>query len=329
MEEPRPKNIELLVAIGIVVIAVFVSTFVILNRRTQEVGNNLEYEESQVDLYGTNQHAPIEEELPEINYPDGTLNTNSNGTISYRSANRYDDPVAPGWPRAVILLVFTSKDTGKSEILLRDSSDSAHVWQRFFSGGNFYYSPTTEEYQPIVKSFNLLTQAKRVLPLINTPAAPLHDFFVKDNELYYITGPFCNDYMMECSNMFLRSYNLVTGAHQVLAQNSESRNIEGFDANGNLILSYKEADAGNYWASFESYNFATSVLNKLYSHSGGLQYGPEGDYMSPEDESKLKGPVIGVEYYDQIGIRNGKFYLSQTSEQDGLIRALSSEYPVE
>lgn len=108
----------------------------------------------------------------------------------------------------------------------------------------------------------------------------VNEFYVHNDDLYYLLGKSCNEYRFKCDNK-LYKYNFLTHANKLLAEHSISRTIIGYDAQRNILsMMYADGDAGCYWASLEEYGFQTNSLVSKGSYSSC-----DGD---PDFKDKMK-----------------------------------------
>ena len=88
----------------------------------------------------------------------------------------------------------------------------------------------------------------------------ISDYFIRDNFIYYLVGPFCNEYMGKCNNSIM-AFNVLTKKSEKLTTNIQENTISGFSRDGKkLILSNGSGDAGCAWEKFTTFDLITNTI---------------------------------------------------------------------
>lgn len=107
----------------------------------------------------------------------------------------------------------------------------------------------------------------RNAPVVLRSGEFVSDYLFDGDWLYYLAGPFCNEYKAACDGT-LRVFNLKTEKTLDIASHIYKRNIAGFDAtHSNLIFSEGFGDAGCQSATFSKLNLSTAAISELPSFS--------------------------------------------------------------
>ncbi len=263
-----------------------------------------------------------------INYPAAKLTPQSSGLVSLRNISSNFQINANDIPQEIVL-IFENSATGREESIVPEAFRELHsygeIYDPFLSEQKLYYIENQEN-NPKIKTTDIFTGESKTIPLPYDAAKPIHAFFVKDKMLYYLEGKFCNEYLAECKDMSLKSFDLESGVNETFTNNSKSRYIDGFNANGDaLILSWKEGDAGCLWGAYESYTFSNKALADLGSYSW-CEYGDD----DPRD--KFENLIVGTDKFYYLIIKDGKIFLPSTAEEYGgrfYIRVNTTEYPLD
>lgn len=177
---------------------------------------------------------------------------------------------------------------------------------------NIYYllGSTTN---PTLEKANLATGESTQILLEYDKSKPIHDFFVHNNLIYYLSGEFCNQYIAPC-NLDLKVFNQSTSKTEILASGLKSREILGFEKTGKkLLLQYADGDAGCSFVTHEEYNMDTKKVSKIFDLSFciNLDSEPVGNWATPEDEAAYKqykefeNSISGVEDVPYLVVTNG------------------------
>lgn len=259
-----------------------------------------------------------------INYPTSKLTPDSNGNLLLRDISSFFE-IYTKIPKKITLL-FENYSTGKYESIVSEAFQDIQNIYPFLNKGKLYFMEGPID-NSIIKTVDIFTGENKKIPLQYDTTKPIHSFFIKNDILYYLTGEFCNTYLASCKNMSLKSYNLTSGINETLVNNSKSRNINGFSANGNLILSWSDGDAGCSFGSYESYSFSNKILKNLgsYSHC-------EGD--TNDSQNKFKNLITGSGSFNHLIIKNGNIFSPSIGTADIYypnvieIRTNTAEYPL-
>lgn len=283
-------------------------------------------------------------ESKSLNYPSVTLSDKSTGFLLLQgfSSSFEKSTETPQKPT----LLFEDSSTGEEGIVYGPFSNEEVISNIFLSGGKLYYmEPSIVTYSfeessgknQVIKSVDIFTGEIETIPLPYDDEKPIHSFFVKDDMLYYLFGEFCFDYVLQCKNLSLVQYNLVSGVSEVLTDKSDSVFIRGFSADGDsLILSYASGDGGTIWGSYEAYTFSTNTLQFLDSYM--IRYFQDSESEIAENE-KIKEEnenlVSNFGIFDHLVVKNGKIFSPKKLEEEGGsarvwdIMVNTTEYPVE
>lgn len=258
-----------------------------------------------------------------INYPVGKLNSHSNGILSARDINSWFE-VAVQIPQKSTL-VFENIQTKREESIMPIVfQDKQKIINPFLSGGKLYFM--TDDMHPTIVSIDIFSEQYKTIPLDYRESVSIHSFFVKGNDLYFIEGKFCNEYLAKCENLKLKKYNLITGTTEDLADGIKARDIDGFDSTGTkLILRWSEGDAGCSWGQYWSFVFLNRTVNDLGSYS---VCDSENNSVIDQYE-KL---VTGLSDVGYLRIKDGKIFIPRSNEayQSRIhFRVNSNEYPQE
>lgn len=263
-----------------------------------------------------------------LNYSPGSITNNSNGILAVQDVNSWFVRAA-GVSAWEVTLLFENSKTGRAESLSSEiGKETSSITDAFLSGNKIYYinrthpgSPTTNP----VRSVDIFTGEVKELPLPVNAEEPVHSFYVRSDWLYYLTGKYCNEYRMRCTDMTLRRFNLKTDTTETLSVGLKTRRVVGLSAaNDAVITGWFEGDAGCSWGSYESTNIATKTHRDLgnYSHC-------EGDVV---DESlKFKDITPDTTSYNYFIVTGGKIILPKESTPSSgkmYVRVNKSEFPV-
>ncbi len=258
-----------------------------------------------------------------INYPATSLTPQSNGIISLRGRSSWFESDAK-IPQKMMLL-FNNFQTKKEESVATNAFQNIQeMTDPFLSRGKLYFM--TSSMNPTLMSVDILTGQSKTIPLAYDKNTPIHSFFVKGNNLYYLDGKFCNEYLAKCSDMKLKNYNLTTNATETLASGINARDIDGFDSTDNkLILSWSDGDAGCGGGQYWSFTFSSKTVNDLgsYSHC-------EGD--AEDSFAPFRNLVVGTNSFGYLVVKDGNIFSPQSNDaySRGIyIRVNASEYPQE
>ena len=258
-----------------------------------------------------------------INYPFAKLSNQSNGLLSLQDTSSWFESYA-NIPQKITLL-FENSATGREESIVPESfSDIQRISGPFLSGGKLFYTEESLD-NPVIKTIDIFTGENKTIPLPYDATKQIRSFFIKGNMLYYLSGKFCNEYLItKCKDMSLESYNLISGVSETLTSSSKSRYIDGFNASGEaLVLSWSYGDAGCVWGSYESYTFSNKLLKDLgsYSHCEG---DTDNSYL------KFKNLVAGSGSFNYLVIKNGNIFApdaADTYPRKIYIQINTTEYP--
>lgn len=258
-----------------------------------------------------------------INYPTTNLTPQSDGVLSLRDRSSWFESYAHV-PQKTTLL-FNNFQAKKEESIVPSAfQDVQRITDPFLSGGKLYFM--TGSPNPIIKSIDVMSGQHKTIPLAYDENTPVHSFFVRGNNLYYLVGKFCNEYLAKCGDMRLQSYNLTTGATETLATGINARDIDGFDSTGNkLILRWSDGDGGCERGQYWSFTFSSKIIDDLGSYSRC-----EGD--TEDSFAKFKNLVVGSNSFGYLMVKDGKIFLPRSNDEypTGIyIRVNTSEYPKE
>ena len=241
-----------------------------------------------------------------INYPSAKISNQSNGFLSLQDILSWFESYA-NIPQKITLL-FENSTTGREESIVPEAfSGAQRISDPFLSDGKLFYTEGPMD-NPVIKTIDIFTGENKTVPLSYDATKPIHSFFVKGNMLYYLSGKFCNEYLAKCKDMSLVSYNLTSGASEILTSSSKSRDIDGFNATGDtLILRWSDGDAGYGWGSYESYTFSDKQLKDLgsYSHCEG---DTDSSYL------KFRNLVAGSGSFNYLVVKNGNIFAPSTTD---------------
>ena len=258
-----------------------------------------------------------------INYPAANLTLQSNGVLSLRDRSSWFESYAH-IPQKIILLFSNFKTKKEESIVPNAFQDIQRIIDPFLSDGKLYFM--TSSMNPVIASVDILTGQSKTIPLAYNENTPVHSFFVKGNNLHYLIGKFCNEYLAKCDDMKLQSYNLTTGTSEILASGIKSRDIDGFDATGNkLILRWSDGDGGCGWGQYQSFTFSSKTIDDLGSYSRC-----EGD--TEDSFAPFKNLVVGSNSVGYLMVKDGKIFSPKSTDAypSGIyIRINTNEYPQE
>lgn len=257
-----------------------------------------------------------------INYPSVKLSDQSDGTLSIRDVSSWFETYAQIPQRTT--LVFDNFITGREESVANEAFENIQrIYDPFLSTDKLFYIEGSAE-NPTVRSINIFTGETSLIPLLYDPEKLVHSFFIKENALYYLVGKNCNDYLVKCENLSLKSYNLKSGLHEDLTGGVTSRDIDGFDSNGEtIILRYSDGDGGCRWGSYQSFTLSNKILKDLGSYSQCMDTA-----VSLYDS--LKNLATGSGSFDYLIVKNGKIYSPNPADTNSgriHIRVNTLEYP--
>lgn len=260
-----------------------------------------------------------------INYPAASLTPQSNGVLSLRDRSSWFESYT-NIPRKITLL-FNNFQTKKEESIAPNAFQSIErITDPFLSGGKLYFM--TSSMNPTIMSVDILTGQSKTIPLAYDENTSLYSFFVKGNNLYYLVGKFCNEYLTKCSDMRLQSYNLTTGTSETLASGIEARDIVGFDSTGSkLILRWSEfGDEGCGQDQYLSFTFSSKTVSNLGS-------GPRCEGDTEDSFAPFGNLVVGSNSFVYLVVKNGKIFSPHSKidvyPTEIYIRVNASEYPQE
>jgi len=258
-----------------------------------------------------------------INYPATSLTPQSNGIISLRDRSSWFQRYAK-IPQKITLL-FNNFQTKKEESVAANAFQNIQrMTDPFLSGGKLYLMASSMN--PTLMSVDILTGQSKTIPIAYDENTPIHSFFVKGNNLYYLDGKFCNEYLAKCSDMKLKNYNLTTSATETLASGIKARDIDGFDSTGSkLILRWSDGDGGCGWGQYWSFTFSSKTVNDLGSYSR-CERGTE-DSFAP-----FRNLAVGTNSFGYLVVKDGRIFSPQSNDAypSGIyIRVNASEYQQE
>lgn len=242
-----------------------------------------------------------------INYPATQLTDKSNGIIYFQwRLSDFENYVELS---KNIKLIFRNSLTSREESVLPDIFSKLPTLSEYFLEENKIYYFDGPANNPTIKTIDIFTGENQTIQLQYDTNKPVHSFFIRNDTLYYLMGEFCNEYLHPCTNMELKSYNLISRVTQDLVEGSTSREIVGFDASGNgLILQWSEADVvlvGKY----ELFTFSNRTLKQMGRYVTGGEGGEDGSYQTFE---KLLG---GSGTFNYFTIKDGK--ITPLEQRDG------------
>lgn len=258
-----------------------------------------------------------------IQYSAASLTPESNGVLSLPNAFSLFEMYA-SIPQKKLLL-FNNFETKKEESVVPNAfQDILEVTDPFLSGGKLYFMNGGEN--PEIMSISISTDERTTLPLNYNADTPVHSFFVKGNDLYYLVGESCNEYLSVCRDMQLLNYNLTTGATVLLARGLEARDINGFDLTGTkLILRASEGDGGCLWGEYWEFALSSKTVRDLGSYTSCVD--DTEDTFAP-----FRDLVEDTDSFGYLIVKDGKIFApsSERAYPSGIyIRVNTSEYPRE
>lgn len=257
-----------------------------------------------------------------IDYAAGRLSDQSNGILALEDISSAFERVANDRGRSKNGLLFENASMRREELIGSDAfAELNQNTEPFLSHDKLYYldGPSRDAR---IKVFDIVTGATSIIPLSYDPQKPVHSFFIRDSILYYLAGSFCNEYLTACGGMTLSRYDFVSGKIQRLATGSDSRDIIGLNAAGDVVLAYIDGDAGCSGGSYELYSSASHTLKKLGSFSHCVD--------DPEPQVSLGNETVGETDVNYLIVRNGKLFAPDNRLPSGglYIRVNTSEYPL-
>jgi|GEM_PF-1742838 len=197
-------------------------------------------------------------------------------------------------------LIFVSATTGSETVMVPGAFDDMEgIDYPFASAGKIYFaaSPGTN---PVVKSVDLFSGKIETLPLDYDADNPVSSFIIKGRNLYYLSGRYCKDYMMECRNMSLKRYNLLTGKIDLLSEGIESGYINGFDeTNDKVVMSQGFSDVGCGTWEYQALSLSTGLETNLGSYSDCDPYLTEA--MAP-----FRQLIVGPNNRNFLAVKDGR-----------------------
>jgi hypothetical protein len=122
------------------------------------------------------------------------------------------------------------------------------------------------------------------------PGEFVSDYVFDGSFLYYLAGPFCNEYKAICDGT-LRAVDMTSGKVRTLATHIDKDSIAGFDTtHANLYFSDRIADGGCYAALISELNLATNTLSALPAFDWCAD-DPDRDQLEKE-ESDFFGRLV-------------------------------------
>ncbi len=116
----------------------------------------------------------------------------------------------------------------------------------------------------------------------------LSDFFIKEDHVYYLAGPFCDFYRGKCENT-LRSFNLLTKETKELANTLPESDISGFSLDGkSIFLMSGSGDAGFGYENYTEIN----LLNKEIINTKYFGFDYESENKKEFDETKKEKDIF-------------------------------------
>jgi hypothetical protein len=135
-------------------------------------------------------------------------------------------------------------------------------------------------------------------------------YHVLDDTIYYLYGEQCREYMGSC-NSSLYSYSIKTNETNLLATNLPYRDINVFEKNGkNILMFYRDGDAGFIWLSYGTYN----VLTKELSQVKDVNFSYDWDKSDEENDKEYE-----VAFKDFLALFKDEKYVPYLIIQDGEI----------
>lgn len=145
----------------------------------------------------------------------------------------------------------------------------------------------------------------------------LHDYIVKNNVLYYITGEFCNEYRAEC-DLDLYKYDLQTEVNIKLAEELPVRNITSVE-NDRIYMDHREGDAGCVWG--QIYSTQTSSFGSATEEfRDGYCEGEEGSFEDFKSNFERAGQPIRT---FKIPIKNSRIDIEKIQSEEWIIKTES------
>lgn len=142
------------------------------------------------------------------------------------------------------------------------------------------------------------------------------DFFIKDNVVYYLAGPFCNFYRAHCNNS-LRAFNMVSGTSTVFIRNMRENYIRGLDAAGSKIFLWiGGGDAGGSQETFVTFDLIKNEI--LAEDEFVFDYDQDEEDVRAEEEKRnkfLKNIERGITLVSYIRFLDGKLIFEHEQEE--------------
>lgn len=248
-----------------------------------------------------------------------TINPASNGTIEVAVSS---DSVGgdPQWEKSRTVLIF--KDQGGDEQVMTYLDLDNPTPQMQLVADTLYFVKSSGQFGMInlVSKQIHLFDLPGIQPADSNTAPQLNAFFVYGENLFYLAGENCLDYLAKC-DLSLRAYNLANNSHEYnpLVTGVASRQIMGYDSvSKKLYLKYSDGDAGCSWRRIQEFDFATKTLTDAARIS--ICSGDEGEATTTGDTvSQQKAKAIDIlldsqmRYIGSISVKDGKIAGLQTA----------------
>jgi hypothetical protein len=248
-----------------------------------------------------------------------TLSPTSNGTIVLNTNNTYFGG-STQWDQTNMAFVFKDTDQKNAETVMTYIDQVIYGPEIQLVGNSIYFVSPHNGLQVL----DLVTKDIKRIPLLDGVSGQLlipekiNEFFVYEQQLYYLSGENCNEYLARC-NLELHEFNLLTKEDFTLATQVISREIIGYDKElQKLYLKYQDGDAGCSWHTLQEYDFVSHLFKKTASasHCDDEELSEDMAYIE-EIEANLKNQNIHIK---SIAIKNGKVatYQPDTDRYDGI-----------
>lgn len=254
-----------------------------------------------------------------VSYPEARITHESNGILTFGSGILDFEGGENGGPIQNTILLFKDLETGVAKSVIKNppENDLRHS-SSFVSGGKIYFMTSEPNY--VIRSSDIFSGQDEVLSLNYDENRPIHDFFVRGDSLYYLSGKYCNGYRDKCEDITLTEYNLKTGANDILSNGLSVRRINGFDiTNEKLILSWSDGDAGCGWGQY--WALSLSDLNTSYIGEFSHCFDDPEDTLEP-----FRNLVVGLGVFKYLIIENGNIYYQEDAIDYSGFRIDTNEY---
>lgn len=323
---PKAKSIILFFALTTIVAIILISAGYFL------YANNLDKKDLENSIDSTPEQESVQDDTEELGEEDveipedlasgrgkvGIITSQSNGVLSLRNK--------PEVYAGRLTLFFNNFQTKTEESIALNALQDVDP---FLSGGKLYYLVKKNSMNSVIVSIDIFTGQSETLPLGYEKDTPVHSFFIRGSNLYFLVGKHCTGYFENCDRVRLQNYNLTTGIIETLADGIEARNIGGFDSTGDNILLYRGGGIGGCdWREFWLFTFSSETISRLGSNSFCEERDEEDPFAQFEDLVADSGSFG----YGYLIVRNGKILTPRSNDEyptGERIRVNADEYPLE